>query len=173
MKNHEMSITAMSVTMSFYVGLVVLVNILFSVVPMIETSIGFVSPVAVIVGLVFVARDFAQRASGHLVIVAMLAATVISYLMADPFVAVASALAFISSEVFDWLLYTITKKPFHKRILISSLFSTPVDTAVFLFMINGMSVGTFVLMVASKLVAAVVIYLWYAANPDRGAIATA
>lgn len=158
-------------TMGFYVGLVVLVNILFSVVPMIETSIGFVSPVAVIVGLVFVARDFAQRAAGHLVIVAMAVATVISYLMADPFVAVASALAFASSEIFDWITYTVTKRPFHKRILISSLFSTPVDTAVFLYWIDAQSAGTFVLMVASKLIAAFAIYFWYAANPSRATAA--
>lgn len=165
MKNHSAIFM-----MGFYVGLVVLVNILFSVVPMIETNIGFVSPVAVIVGLIFVARDFAQRAAGHMVIVAMLLATVISYLMADPFVAVASALAFATSEVFDWLLYTVTKKPFHQRVLISSLFSTPIDTAVFLYWIDGMSIGTFVLMVASKLIAAVAIYAWYAADPKRAAV---
>lgn len=171
MKNHSYFTLPALTTMGFYIGLVVLVNVLFSIVPMIETSIGFVSPVAVIVGLIFVARDYAQRAAGHMVIVAMLIATVISYLMADPFVAVASALAFLSSEIFDWVLYTVTKKPFHKRVLISSLFSTPVDTAVFLYWINGMSLGTFLLMVASKLIAAVVIYTWYASDPERVAAA--
>jgi uncharacterized PurR-regulated membrane protein YhhQ (DUF165 family) len=148
-----------------YIALVVLVNVLFSVVPMIETPIGLLSPVAIIVGAVFVVRDYAQRRAQHLVIVAMLIATVISYLMADPFVAVASALAFFTSEMFDWLLYTVTKKPFHHRVLISSLFSTPVDTAVFLLWINDMSVGTFALMVASKLIAAVVIYGYYSQRP--------
>lgn len=155
------------IPMSFYVGLVVIVNILFSVVPMIETSFGAVSPVAIIVGLVFVARDFAQRAAGHFVIVAMALATLISYMMADPFVAIASAVAFGTSEIFDWLAYTITKKPFHQRILLSSIISTPVDTAVFLWFINGMSVGTFLLMVASKLIAAILIYAWYASDSRR------
>lgn len=150
-----------SIPMLAYVGLVVLVNTLFSVVPMMQTSIGMVSPVALIVGCVFVARDYAQRKSDHYVILAMLTATVISYLMADPFVAIASALAFITSEVFDWLLYTVTKKPFHQRVFISSLFSTPVDTFVFLYWINGMSTGTFLLMVASKMVASVIIYFAY------------
>lgn len=155
------------IPMSLYVGLVVVVNILFSVVPMIATSFGAVSPVALIVGLVFVARDFAQRAAGHFVIVAMAVATLISYMMADPFVAIASAVAFGTSEIFDWLAYTITKKPFHQRILLSSIISTPVDTAVFLWFINGMSLGTFLLMVASKLIAAILIYAWYASNPSR------
>lgn len=153
--------------MVLYIGLVVAVNILFSVVPMIETPVGMLSPVALIVGAVFVARDYAQRASQHFVIVAMLVATVISYLMADPFVAVASALAFFTSEIVDWGLYTATKKPFHHRVLLSSLLSTPVDTAVFLYWINSMSLGTFLLMVASKLVAALAIYGYYARNPAQ------
>lgn len=153
--------------MFVYVGLVVLVNYLFSVVPMIPTAWGLISPVAVIVGLVFVVRDYAQRAAGHYVIFAMLTATMISYLMADPFVATASALAFITSEVFDWLSYTVTKRKFHERLLVSSLISTPVDTFVFLYWINGMSLGTFLLMVASKLIAAVVIYALYATRPEE------
>lgn len=153
--------------MLLYIGLVVTVNMLFSVVPMIETAVGMVSPVAVIVGAVFVARDYAQRSAQHLVLVAMLVATVISFLMADPYVAVASALAFFTSELADWALYTITKKPFHKRVLLSSLVSTPVDTAVFLYWINSMSLGTFLLMVASKLIAAVAIYGYYANNPQK------
>lgn len=150
-----------------YIGLVVLVNVLFSIVPMIQTPIGMLSPVAVIVGAVFVVRDYAQRAAKHYVIIAMLVATVISYMMADPFVAVASALAFFTSELFDWALYTVTKKPFHQRVLISSLASTPVDTAVFLWWINDISPGTFALMVASKLIAAVVIYTYYANREDE------
>lgn len=155
-----------------YVGLVVLVNVLFTIVPMIATPIGLLSPVAVIVGFVFVARDYAQRAAGHFVILGMILATGVSYLMANPFIAVASALAFASSEFFDWLFYTLTKKPFHQRILISSLVSTPVDTFVFLWWINDASIGTFLLMVASKLIAAVVIHQYYAARPDRISYAT-
>lgn len=150
-----------------HIGLVVAVNILFSVVPMLETPIGLLSPVALIVGGVFVVRDYAQRAAGHYVIVAMMLATVISYLMADPFVAVASALAFLTSELVDWGLYSATSKPFHHRVLLSSMLSTPVDTAVFLYWINSMTLGTFLLMVASKMVAAVLIYGYYARNPAQ------
>jgi hypothetical protein len=55
-------------------------------------------------------------------------------------------------------LYTITKKPFHQRVWVSSLLSTPIDTAVFLFWIDQIHVGTFILMVLSKLIAAAVIW---------------
>ena len=148
-------------SMLLYIATVVLINIGFSYVPMIETPIGWLSPMAVVVGAVFVIRDFAQRTSGHLVLVAMLIATFLSYILADPFVAIASAAAFASSELADWAIYTATKKPFHQRVLVSSLISAPIDTAVFLFGISGFTVGTFVLMVLSKLVAALIVWGMY------------
>lgn len=141
-----------------YVASVVLLNIGFSYVPMIPTAIGMLSPMAVVAGLVFVIRDFAQRKAGHLVLVAMVAATVLSYILADPYVATASAIAFAVSEIADYLVYSFTKRPFHERILISSFISTPVDTVVFLFGINSFTIGTFVLMVGAKLIAAFAIW---------------
>lgn len=144
-----------------YVASVVLLNIGFSYVPMIPTAVGMLSPMAVVAGGVFVVRDFAQRKAGHYVLVAMLIATVLSFLLANPFVALASAIAFGVSEVADYLLYTFMRRPFHQRILISSLVSTPIDTVVFLFGINSFTIGTFVLMVGSKLVAAVAIWGGY------------
>lgn len=156
-------------SMIAYVATVVLVNIGFSVVPMIETPIGWLSPVALLVGAVFVLRDFAQRAAGHLVLVAMVLATVLSYILADPFIAIASAAAFASSELVDWLVYTVTKRPFRERVMLSSIISAPIDTGVFLFGISGFTWGTFVLMVLSKIVAA--LFVWFAYKPtDAGRI---
>lgn len=144
-----------------YVASVVILNLGFSYVPMIPTAIGMLSPMAVVAGMVFVIRDFAQRKAGHYVLVAMVIATVLSFLLADPYVALASAVAFAASELADYLVYSFTKRPFHERILISSLISTPIDTVVFLFGINAFTIGTFVLMVGSKLIAAVVIWFSY------------
>lgn len=145
--------------MLLYVGAVVAVNIGFSYIPPIPTPLGVFAPMALLVGFIFIIRDFAQRAAGHSVIVAMIAATAISYLLADPHVALASASAFAVSELVDWAVYTFTQKPFHKRVIYSSLISAPVDTAVFLFGIGFMSLGTFILMVLSKLVAVGVIWM--------------
>lgn len=149
-----------------YVASVVIVNIGFSYVPLIPTQFGLLSPMALVVGGVFVIRDFAQRQSGHLVLVAMVVATILSFLMADPFVAFASAAAFLTSELADYALYTFTKKPFHHRVLISSVVSTPIDTAVFLLGIQNFTVGTFVLMVLSKMVAAIIIFVTYRARDE-------
>lgn len=147
-----------SLSMFVYVGLVVLINIGFSYIHPIPTAFGMFSPMALVVGAVFVVRDFVQRTSGHFVLVGMLLATIASYLLADPFVAIASAAAFAASELIDWLVYTLSKRPFHQRVILSSLFSVPVDTAVFLLGIGFMHTGTFIIMVLSKLVAVFFVY---------------
>lgn len=141
-----------------YVLAILAVNIGFSYVPMVETPIGMLSPIAIAVGGIFVLRDYVQRSIGHHVLWGVGIGAVLSWWLADPFVAIASVLAFVSSELADWALYTITKKPFHQRVWVSSLLSTPIDTAVFLLWIDQMHVGTFILMVLSKLIAAAVIW---------------
>lgn len=145
-----------------YVLSIVAVNIGFSYVPMLETPIGMLSPVAFAVGGIFVLRDYVQRSVGHHVLWGVGIGAILSYLLAEPFVAIASVLAFTTSELADWGLYTLTKKPFHQRVLISSALSTPIDTAVFLLWIDQMNMGTFGLMIASKMIAAIII--WYMGN---------
>jgi len=141
-----------------YVFLIVLVNYGFSVVPLMPVLGEMFPPMSLAVGLVFVARDFAQRAIGHRVWYAMAAAGALSYLMADPFVAVASVVAFAISEAADWGVYSYTKKPFAQRILISSVVSTPLDSAVFLLMIGHFSWLGCLLMTLAKLGGAVVVW---------------
>ena len=152
--------------MILYVVTVVLLNLGFSYVPLIPTDFGLLSPMALVAGAVFVVRDFAQRSSGHYVLFAMGLAAVISYLLADPFVALASLAAFATAELADWGLYTLTKTPFHQRVLWSSVLSTPIDTVVFLYGISAFSTGTFVLMVLSKMVAAIIIWAMYREKPE-------
>ena len=144
-----------------YIVAILALNIGFSYVPMIDLGFGLFSPMALLAGAVFVLRDFAQRQVGHFVLGGMAVGAILSYLLADPFVATASVLAFVLAETADWLLYTVTKKPFKDRVLISSLVSTPVDTLVFLFVISGLTTGTFVLMVLSKMVAALAVWAYY------------
>lgn len=142
-----------------YITLIILVNWGFTVTPLIPLPTGdMFPPMSLVVGLIFVARDFAQREVGHKVIAAMLVAGALSYWMADPFVAVASVSAFLISEFADWAVYTWTKKPFAQRILISSVISTPVDSAVFLAIIGHISVTAVVIMTAAKMLGALVVW---------------
>lgn len=138
-----------------YVALIVLVNWGFTVVPLVDLPGGEKwPPMSLVVGFIFVARDFAQREIGHRVILAMLVAGALSYIMADPYVAMASVTAFLISEFADWAVYSFTGKPFSQRILISSAISTPIDSAVFLVMIGHFSVAGAAIMTASKMLGA-------------------
>lgn len=137
---------------ALYLLSLVLVNVGFVYVPLIH---GW-PPMSLAVGLVFVLRDFAQREIGHKVLLLMLAGAVLSYFMASPAVAVASCAAYLVSEGIDWAVYTFSRKPLAQRVFLSSMLSTPVDSAVFLGLIGFFSVGGVALMTASKMLAALV-----------------
>ena len=144
---------------ALYVVLIVLVNWGFTVVPLVELPGGEMwPPMSLVVGLIFVARDFAQREIGHRVIIAMLAAAAASYFMANPFVAVASLSAFLISEFADWAVYSFTRRPFSQRILLSSLIGTPLDSIAFLAIIGHFSLVGVVAMTVSKMLGALVVW---------------
>lgn len=143
-----------------YVSSVVLVNWLFAVVPPVVLPGGEVwPPVSLMVGFVFVIRDYAQRAIGHKVLYAMICGAGISYFMAGPEIAFASLAAFMIGELLDWAMYTYTGRPFSQRILLSSLVSTPVDTTVFLLLIGMAGIGTIFIMTLSKLAGACIVFM--------------
>lgn len=116
-----------------YVALIPLVNWSFTWAPEIAITDGFgFNPVSIAVGLVFVVRDFAQRAIGHRVLLAMGVALGLTLVLAGPELALASGAAFAVAELVDWALFTFTRLPLWKRVWVSSLFAAPVDTVVFL-----------------------------------------
>ena len=144
---------------ALYIALIVLVNWGFSVVPLVDMPGGEKwPPMSLVVGFIFVARDFAQREIGHRVIIAMLIAAALSYVMADPFVAVASLAAFLISEFADWAVYSFTGRPFSQRVLISSAVGTPLDSVVFLGVIGHLSVVAVVVMTISKMLGALLVW---------------
>jgi queuosine precursor transporter len=141
-----------------YMAAIVLVNWLFDVLPIMETPLGAWPPASLIVGFVLILRDMAQREVGHYVLIAMLAAGVITYVMVDPFIAVASVSAFLVSETADWIVYTLTKRPLRDRILASSAVSSPLDSVVFLGLIGILSPASFILQTLSKFAGALVVW---------------
>jgi ABC-type enterochelin transport system permease subunit len=113
---------------------------------------------SIVVGTVFITRDYCQRAIGHWCIAAMAVAGGLSYWMADPFIALASVCAFAFAEIADWVVYSLTKRKFEDRILISSAVATPIDTLIFLGIINLLSPSLIALQIVSKMMAAIVIF---------------
>lgn len=141
-----------------YIGAVVAINWLFVVVPMVPVLGTMFPPVMLVVGFVFVFRDFAQREIGHWVVIAMLVAGGISYFMSAPVVALASVTAFLISEAVDWAVYTFTRKPLSQRILVSSAIAVPVDTIVFLQMVGFFDWTAVALVSAAKMLGALVFW---------------
>jgi uncharacterized PurR-regulated membrane protein YhhQ (DUF165 family) len=142
-----------------YVAAVVLANYAFSVLPIWHG----VPAATFIVGFVFVIRDFAQRARGHEILAWMALAAALSFWLADPRVALASVCAFAVSELSDWGLYTVTKRPMAERVLLSSAISTPLDSAVFLALLPFPGAFTWqavAMMTAVKMGAALLVALW-------------
>ena len=149
-----------------YIAAIVVANIGFTYLPMIALPGGeMLAPMSFLVGFIFVLRDFSQREIGHRVLAAMAVGGLLSYFMADPFVAYASVVAFIISELVDWAVYTFTKRPLKQRILFSSAVGTPIDSAVFMLLLGFFSWYGLIAMVVSKMVGAVIV--WYLMADDN------
>ncbi|MDR1857804.1 MAG: VUT family protein [Desulfovibrio sp.] len=148
------------IALACYATLVVGVNWAFAVVPMVALPNGDVwTPVSLVVGFIYIVRDFVQIRTGHHVLWAMLAGCIASWYLASPELAIASAAAFAVGEAFDWALFSFTRRPFSQRILLSSLVGVPLDSFVFLGLVGMATPVTFAAMTASKLVGAMLVFL--------------
>jgi uncharacterized PurR-regulated membrane protein YhhQ (DUF165 family) len=144
---------------ALYVASIVAVNWLFVIVPPLATPLGDLYLATVLVGAVFVLRDYAQRQIGHYVLLATLLAGIVTWFMVDPALAVASLTAFAISEMVDWAIFSFTGQPLQRRILTSSLVSVPADTLVFLSLAGFLTPASFSVEVLSKIFG--VLAVWY------------
>jgi len=85
-------------------------------------------------GFALIARDWVQTTSGRRWTVgAILVGAVLSYLTSDPFIAIASGVAFLASELVDMGVFTpLRDRSLPGAVLASSVVSAPVDTVLFL-----------------------------------------
>ena len=150
-----------------YIAFIILVNELFVPEHLIEgvtqwstnTWMGTLYLAKIIVGIVFVLRDYAQREIGHKVLLATFLAGIPVWYFAGPELAIASLTAFALSEMTDWAVYSFTKRPLQNRIILSARLSVPVDTLVFQHMAGYLTPAAFVTEVLSKAVG--VAAVWY------------
>ena len=142
-----------------YIICVLLVNVAFTHLPFFKIFGSEVSPGDIMVGSIYVVRDFAQREIGHRVILAMLLAAFLSYMLADASVARASLSAFVVGETIDWAIFSFTGKPLSQRLLWSSAISSPIDSYIFLKVLDHFSWIEFSLMTTGKILG--VLVLWY------------
>lgn len=96
---------------------------------------------AVWIGLTFSMRDLTQKCWGkYKVWIFMILSTLITAAF-NPNVALASCTAFLIGETVDWGVFTYTKKSLKWRLIVSNLFSTPIDTAIFVTWVFGFNMN--------------------------------
>jgi queuosine precursor transporter len=124
-------------------------------------------PMSLAIGMAFVLRDYAQREIGQRVLLVMLVGALLSYLLASPLLATASLLAYLAGEMTDWMLFSFTRWPLRKRVLVSSLVSAPLDSLVFLWVLGVPSVHAVVVLTLCKILGIVTVIAWQrdSANP--------
>lgn len=121
----------------FYLGSIILGNIMVHSLGLV-TVWGLTFPAgAIAIGLTFSARDFVQERYGKFGCWGwMLTASVITFAFNQQ-LALASVSAFFIAELSDWVIYTNTRGSFKKRLLLSNLVSTPLDSLVFVLLAFG------------------------------------
>lgn len=124
-------------------------------------------------GLTFVLRDTIQDTFGRVAVFGLIAAgAVLSYAVADPFIATASAVAFGCSEIADLLIYTpLRSRGYVRAALASNVVGAVVDTVLFLWIAGFGFAGEVVAgqLVGKLLITAVVVLLVLTARTDFGA----
>ena len=150
-----------------YIISIVLVNWLFVVVPPLATPFGDLYLATLVVGAVFVLRDYAQREVGHKVLLATLAAGIITWFMTTPALAIASITAFAISEMADWAVFSFTGRPLQKRILISSLISVPLDSLAFLYLSGYLAPLSFTTETLSKVAGVAIVWMLLKLREDH------
>ena len=107
---------------------------------LIPVAPGLMAPSGVLmIGLALVLRDLVQRRLGVLWAVgAILAGAALSALLAPPSLVLASAVAFLLSELADLGVYTpLQRHRFMAAVIASSLVGLVIDSAVFLYLAFG------------------------------------
>lgn len=103
---------------------------------MIPVGFGFVATAGTyLAGASFVLRDSLQDAAGKRTTVALIViGAALSFLIADPFIALASGVAFLASETADLAVYTpLRKRGYVRAAVASNVVGSLVDTVLFLW----------------------------------------
>ena len=133
---------------------------------LIPVGFGLMAPSGVLlIGLALVLRDWLQELTNwKWSAYAVGFGAVISYLTSDPFVAMASAVAFLTAEFLDLSIYTpLRKSGKHIAVLASGIVGAFVDSVLFVYLAFGsleFSLGNTIGKLYATLAAFVILYIW-------------
>lgn len=125
-----------SLALAVYVGAIVAANVLTQHFGMVPVGFGLlVTAGTYAAGFALLARDFVQRYAGVWWTLAGIAVgIVLSWFLASPALAVASAVAFAVAELADLAVYSaIRPRGFVIAALVSGIVAAPIDTVLFLW----------------------------------------
>lgn len=148
-----------------YIGSIVLANWMTSTFGLVAIGFGLaVTAGTFAAGAALILRDGVQVVAGkRWSLLAIVVGAALSYVTSDPFVALASGIAFLTSELVDFGVFTpMRRRNLAAAVLVSSVVSTPVDTVLFLhiagFDLTWQAVlGQFIVKTGMALIAAALI----------------
>jgi len=122
-----------------YIGTVIAANWAVQTFGVVPVGFGLVAPAGVyLIGLALVLRDFVQWSLGKAWMLAALAiGAALSFLVADPRFAIASAAAFAFSELADFALFTWVAPRWARAVAIGGIVGAVIDSAIFLSIAFG------------------------------------
>lgn len=150
-----------------YIVLIICINNLFFYAPVLHVGKSEFSSADFVVGIVYILRDFSQREIGHKVIFAMIIGCFCSYILAEKQVAIASVASFTIGEILDWAIYTYTRKPLSQRLLLSTFISAPIDSVVFLYLMEQLNTLGIVVLTTSKILGILAVWGFWRAKSAR------
>lgn len=168
-----MKIKTIAITAAF-LACILAANYVTSRLGMIPVGFGLIATAGTyLAGLTFVLRDALQDAAGKRWTIATIAAgAALSFLVSDPFIALASAVAFGLSELSDLAVYTpLRKRGYIRAAIASNVVGSVVDTVAFLT-IAGFPIwlalpGQMVGKLAVTAVAVIAVAVWRIARRER------
>jgi len=132
-----MTTLKLSISLTAYTASIVVANYLTSHYGLVSVGFGFlVTAGTFAAGFALLARDFVQRYGNvRWALGAIGVGALLSWWLADPFIALASTVAFAGAELVDLAVYTPARRRtgFVKAALLSNIISAPIDTILFLW----------------------------------------
>jgi uncharacterized PurR-regulated membrane protein YhhQ (DUF165 family) len=149
-----MNKTLAAITATAFITCILLANYVTTEYGMVPVGFGLVATAGTyFAGLTFVLRDTLQDAAGKWWVLGLIVVGAgLSYLVSDPFIALASGIAFLSSETADLLIYTpLRRKGYLRAAVASNVVGSLVDTFLFLWIAGFPIVGAWQGQVVGKL----------------------
>lgn len=151
--------------LALYVLSIVAANVTLAVVGMVPVGFGLMAPAGVLfAGFAFTLRDLCQESLGKwATLTAIGAGALLSLAVSDPFVAAASAAAFLVSELADFAVYTpLRARGMVRAVVASNLVGMVVDSVLFLTIAFG-SVAFLPGLLVAKVytIAPAVLFVWW------------